>query len=132
MSDEGASHADNIDDNSADGHEHYPGVGAGSAGPSSSTLLDGNPLMRRSAMRSSQLQRHRPYSLVGSLTDPNVRMHLRWRDVQFSVTQQPWWNSLLCGTQRRQKRRTQRHILQGISGEARPGQVSRPHLCNGL
>lgn len=61
-------------------------------------------------MRASSTRR--PYSLVGSLSDPSVRMVLKWDSLYYWVTE--GW---------RKKSRLRKDILRGVSGEARPGQV---------
>jgi hypothetical protein len=59
---------------------------------------------------------NRPYSLIGSLSDPNVRMHLLWESVHY------WVN--IGGLFTKKENRYRKHILRGVSGEVKPGQVN--------
>ena len=58
----------------------------------------------------SLITRH-PYNLLGSLSDPNVRMHLKWINVHYWITKGHF------------KKKVKKDILRGLSGEAKPGQV---------
>lgn len=57
---------------------------------------------------------NRRYNLIGSLTDPTVRMHVKWESVRYWVKQGGW----------RKKKKIRKDILCGVSGEVHPGQVS--------